>query len=65
MKNGKLILFPIKSRYQLRPRLKHMDKADEQLKATIDRAGEPGKTITVRAGDLRFNGNAEVIYTDG
>ena len=53
MKNGKLILFPIKSRYQLRPRLKHMDKADEQLKATMvkddstDDDEPPEKSFTV------------------
>jgi DNA-directed RNA polymerase subunit alpha len=38
--------------------------SSEQLKATIDRAGEPGQTTIVRAGDLRFNGNAEVLNPD-
>jgi len=35
VKNGKVILFPVKQRYQLRPRLRHMDRADQQLKATM------------------------------
>jgi DNA-directed RNA polymerase subunit alpha len=38
--------------------------SSEQLKATLDRAGEPGQTTIVRAGDLRFNGNAEVLNPD-
>lgn len=38
--------------------------SSEELRATIDRAGEPGKTSIVRAGDLRFNGNAEVLNPD-
>ena len=36
----------------------------ESLKASIDRSGEPGKTVLVRAGDLRFSGNAEVLNPD-
>lgn len=38
--------------------------SSEELKATIDRAGEPGKTTIVRAGDLRFSGDAEVLNPD-
>ena len=61
MKNGKLILFPIKSRYQLRPRLKHMDKADEQLKATMvkddstDDDEPPEKSFTVSFSALMMS----------
>jgi DNA-directed RNA polymerase subunit alpha len=36
----------------------------QQLRGTIDKAGEAGKTIVVTAGDLRFDGNAEVLNAD-
>ena len=35
--------------------------SSEALTATIDRSGEPGQTVIVTAGDLRFNGDAEVL----
>ncbi|MEL6345952.1 MAG: DNA-directed RNA polymerase subunit alpha [Myxococcota bacterium] len=35
--------------------------SSEALTATIDRSGEPGKTVIVTAGDLQFNGEAEVL----
>jgi DNA-directed RNA polymerase subunit alpha len=34
------------------------------LRGTIDKSGEAGKTILVTAGDLRFDGNAEVLNVD-
>lgn len=36
----------------------------QQLRGTIDKSGEAGKTIVVTAGDLRFDGNAEVLNGD-
>ena len=58
VKNGKVILFPIKSRYQLRPRLRHMDKADQQLKSTMVKDDstdddEPVEKAPVRARVVR------------
>jgi len=34
------------------------------LRGTIDKAGEAGKTVIVTAGDLRFDGSAEVLNAD-
>lgn len=39
-------------------------RSSEPLVATVDRSGEPGQTVIVRAGDLRFNGDAEVLNPD-
>lgn len=33
----------------------------EALKASIDKSGEPGKTVLVTADDIRFEGEAEVL----
>ena len=33
----------------------------ENLRASIDRSGEPGRTVIVTAGDMRFDGEAEVL----
>jgi DNA-directed RNA polymerase subunit alpha len=36
----------------------------EPVQGTIDVQGQPGETIVVRAGDLRFSGDAEVLNPD-
>jgi DNA-directed RNA polymerase subunit alpha len=38
--------------------------SSQQLRGTIDKAGEAGKTIIVTASDLRFDGSAEVLNGD-
>lgn len=38
--------------------------SSQALRGTIDRTGEVGETMVVRAGDIRFDGNAEVLNVD-
>lgn len=33
----------------------------EPLRASLDKSGEPGRTVVVNAGDIRFEGDAEVL----
>lgn len=38
--------------------------ATEPLRASIDKSGSPGETVVVTAGDIRFEGAAEVLNPD-
>lgn len=66
VRNGKLILFPIKNRYQLRPRLRYMDKADRVTKSRMvkskdDQSSDEEEAATTKTKTTTLKANVRLL----